>query len=399
LATDALNFDGQTVIGITNAAGTLVERLTINFDAGPGTNGTITRSDGTSYSFTNVIGNNATANTFVDQLDAALATVAPPGSANFANGRLTVSAGGGGGIVIQQDADTPSDRAGRGFSHFFGLNDIVDRPTPLFFESGVSGTDTHGLAANGQISFTVRDNAGRWVADRTVSITGALAGAGSTWNNLVTALNANTTGLGEYGTFALDANTGQISFTPGAAYDVTLTNDSTNRGGTGVSFSAMHGLSQQSTAGRAVEVNVASAVSDDPSRLAVARPDINLPIGSRLVEAGDNRGAAALLYARDETRTFEAAGVLTAQSASLGLYISRLAGEAGRLANDAQRAAAGAQAISTAAADRRAQIEGVNIDDELLRMTVYQNAYAAAARVIQAATEMYDILLTLGATT
>jgi flagellar hook-associated protein 1 FlgK len=74
-----------------------------------------------------------------------------------------------------------------------------------------------------------------------------------------------------------------------------------------------------------------------------------------------------------------------------------LGGEAGRLANDASRDADGAEAVATAAADRRAQIEGVSVDDELIKMTAYQNAYAAAARVIQAATDMFDILLQVGA--
>ena len=36
------------------------------------------------------------------------------------------------------------------------------------------------------------------------------------------------------------------------------------------------------------------------------------------------------------------------------------------------------------------------MDDELMKMTVYQNSYAASARVIQAATEMMDVLLSLG---
>jgi flagellar hook-associated protein 1 FlgK len=49
-----------------------------------------------------------------------------------------------------------------------------------------------------------------------------------------------------------------------------------------------------------------------------------------------------------------------------------------------------------AAADRRTTVEGVTIDDELMRMTIYQNAYAASARVIQAATEMLDVLMSIG---
>jgi flagellar hook-associated protein FlgK len=36
------------------------------------------------------------------------------------------------------------------------------------------------------------------------------------------------------------------------------------------------------------------------------------------------------------------------------------------------------------------------MDDELAKLTTYQNAYAASARVIQAATQMLDILINLG---
>ena len=66
------------------------------------------------------------------------------------------------------------------------------------------------------------------------------------------------------------------------------------------------------------------------------------------------------------------------------------------MASDADRASKGAEAVATAAADRRSAIEGVSIDDELIKMTSYQNAYAAAARVIQAATDMLDVLMAIG---
>ena len=95
-------------------------------------------------------------------------------------------------------------------------------------------------------------------------------------------------------------------------------------------------------------------------------------------------------------QSFGAAGVLSAQNGTLATYASRLGGEAGRMASDAERQAAGAAAVSLAAGDRRGEMESVSIDDELMKMTTYQNAYAAAARVIQAATEMLDVLMTIG---
>jgi len=387
LGVDFIGFTGNAVVAVTDSTGNLTERLHIDFDARTVTS----EAPAATYSFSG-----GSINAFTAALNSALGAATPAGSATFTNGVLTLNAGNNGGVVVQQDPADPSSRAGRGFSHFFGLNDLVSRPTPMFYESGLRGTDRHGLAAGGSLTYNVYDSFGRSIATRTVSISGSLAVTGSTWNDLLTALNATGTGLGEYGSFAMNATTGQITFTPGSAFSVKLVADSTQRGSTGVSFSALNGLSEAATAGRALEINVNPRIASDPGLLAVGRPDLTSALGARIIEAGDNRGASALVAARDTVRGFPAAGVLTAQSTTLAVYAARLGGEAGRLAADAQRAAQGAEAVATAAADRRAQIEGVSLDDELLKMTTFQNAYAASARVIQAATEMLDILMSIG---
>ena len=388
LSTDALNFTGTATLAITDASGILRDRLTIDFDAQ-----TITSeapSNVVSFAGGGTIGD------FVDALNTALAAESPSGSASFNNGVLSLNLNNNGGIVIQQDDADPALRAGRGFSHFFGLNDLVSRPTPLFFESGISGNDLHGFSDGGAVSYQVRDTQGRLIANRTISIDGPLSAPGATWNDLLSALNASGTGLGEYGTFSRDSTTGQVSFTANPAFNVQLVNDTTQRGGTGVAFSALNGLDASATAGRATEIDVNPLVAANTSRLAVGRPDISVNLGTKVIEAGDNRGANALVAARDAMRSFGAAGVLSAQTGSLATYAARLGGEAGRLATDAERQATGAAAVATAAADRRGEKESVSIDDELMKMTTYQNAYAAAARVIQAATEMLDVLMTIG---
>ncbi|MBL8551385.1 MAG: flagellar hook-associated protein FlgK [Hyphomonadaceae bacterium] len=383
LATDALNFDGKAIIGITDSDGILRQRLQIDFDAG-----TITgESPPGTFTFAG-----STIGDMVASLNAALQAATPSGQASFTNGRLSVSANGGAGVVIQQDPTTPSDRAGRGFSHFFGLNDLVQRETPLFFETGGSAGDTHGLTGN--LSFQVRDNNGNLAGNVTFAATG------TSWSDLVTALNDVSTGLGRYATFAYNATTGQIGWTPNNGFSqVALTGDTTQRGGTGVSFSSLFGVGNYAGAARAIETDVATAILNDPSRLAVGRPNLQAAIGQPIVEAGDNRGVNALVAARDQVRSFSAAGPMTPQTTSLATYAARLAGVVGRMASDAQRAQEGADALAKAAADRRAQVEGVSIDDELVRMTTYQNAYAAASRLIQAASEMLRVLLQIGTTT
>lgn len=387
LGTDSVGFTGAATIGIVDSTGALRQRLAIDFDAG-----TIT-GEAPAAVFAFAAG---TISSFAAALNSALGAATPAGSASFAGGVLSLNVGSSGGLVVQQNAAEPSDRAGRGFSHFFGLNDLVSRPTPLFFESGVQGSDPHGFAAGGTVSYQIRDAAGRAIATRNITISGPLAGAGSDWNDLIGALNATGTGLGEFGAFSLDAATGRLAFAGNPAFKVALISDSTGRGATGVSLTALNGMSSASTAGRAIEVDVNPLVNAAPSRLAVGRPNLSAAIGQRVIEAGDNRGSSALVAARDSIRTFAGAGALSQQSASLAVYAARLGGEAGRISSDAKRAAEGAEAVATAAADRRAQVEGVNLDDELMHMTTFQNSYAAAARVIQAAQDMLDILMSIG---
>lgn len=385
LATDALGFSGNAVIGVTDAGGALAQRLSIDFDAGQ----IVGENPAATYNFTGSI------SSFITALNTALGAGTPAGGASFAGGIMSLNAGTGG-LVIQQDGADPSDRAGRGFSHFFGLNDLVARPTPLFFENGVQGADAHGLNAGGEMIFQVRDNSGRVIANRTVEITGALAAPGATWNDLLAALNTPGSGLGEYGAFALNPNTGELGFTSSGPYGMKLLYDSTQRGATGVSVSALHGLSPAMNSRRSMETHVNSAFMADPMLLAVGRPDLSADIGDQVIEAGDNRGAAALAATKDSTRFFSGAGAMTPQSTTLAVYASRLGGEAGRMAAAAQRAALGAESVMLAANDRRAAVESVSMDDELVKMTAYQNAYAAAARVIQAAKEMIDVLMAIG---
>jgi flagellar hook-associated protein 1 len=392
IETDSLNFTGKAQIGVVLPDETLANRITIDFDAG-----TITSEEPPSViSFVNRIGDNALPDTsFVEALNTALA--AAGGSASFEDGVLTLS-GASRGLVVQQDPDDPSSRAGRGFSHFFGLNDLARREEPAFFEAGAQATDTHGLVAGGEFIVKVRDGLGREVANRTLTITGPLAAPTSTWADIAAAFNAPGTGIGEYGAMTFDATGGRLSLQSFGGFQVAFTSDTTSRGDTGLSMATVFGLTDASRESRAIEVSVRPDIMSNPSRLALARPDLaNAVLTERLVEQGDAKGAAALVAARDTTRAMPSSGIMAAQTTSIGLYATRLGGEIGRRAQQADRDSAAADAVANAASERRSATEGVSLDDELISLTTYQQSYAAAARVIQAATEMFDLLLRLGA--
>ena len=48
--------------------------------------------------------------------------------------------------------------------------------------------------------------------------------------------------------------------------------------------------------------------------------------------------------------------------------------------------------MATEVAQRRQSVEGVNLDEELVRLTTFQQAFNASARMIQAAKELFDVL-------
>jgi flagellar hook-associated protein 1 FlgK len=90
---------------------------------------------------------------------------------------------------------------------------------------------------------------------------------------------------------------------------------------------------------------------------------------------------------------FAKAGGLGAVSMSLQRYASEFGGSIGRNAAAAEDRATGAAAVRTEAQQRRQSVESVNLDEELVRLMTYQQAYNASSRLINAARDLYDVLL------
>ena len=76
-------------------------------------------------------------------------------------------------------------------------------------------------------------------------------------------------------------------------------------------------------------------------------------------------------------------------------YASEFGGAVGRGAAAAETRQASAEAVAIEATNRRQSVEGVNLDEELVNLTTYQQAFSASARMIQAASELFDTLLSI----
>lgn len=360
VAADRLGFTGRATFAVTQADGTLVANTSVDFSAlGPG----------------------ATVADLVAVINAGLGGAA---TASFADGRLTLEAtGGANGIVVAQDAANPSSRAGLGFSHFFGLNDLVVSARGTLGPSGFTAADQHGFAAGETIELVVRDPSGKTVGQHTLPPV-----AGGSFGDLLADLNASP--LASFGSFALDSR-GRLGFTPDPSIPtatISVPADSTDRFRTGRSFSSLLHLPGASSSMEGAQLRADILAS--PRRLPLARLDANAAPGARALGASDNRGATGFVTQLDTAIDLGRHGTMA---------IEKFAGVA--LGGWAMDAASAADQLGMAgtrrddAIQRRDSFSGVNVDEELAQLVVLQNSYSASARVMTTATQMYDTLIAM----
>jgi flagellar hook-associated protein 1 len=125
--------------------------------------------------------------------------------------------------------------------------------------------------------------------------------------------------------------------------------------------------------------NLALAITD-PAAIAAA-----LPPGG----VADNRNA--LLLAALQTKSTMIGGTATYQSA-----YSTLVAQIGNKAREVEITGKAQQSLFEQAEATRAQLSGVNLDEEAANLLRYQQAYQAAAKVISIAGTLFDEILALG---
>jgi flagellar hook-associated protein 1 FlgK len=375
LGTDALNFSGKTTIAVTDSTGKLVSRIDVNFAAG-----TLSVNGGAASSIGTTVGS------FTTALNTAMGG---NGTASFAGGKLSIAANGTNGVLVQDDATTPSSRGGAGFSQFFGLNDVFQSQVPSITATGLSASDPSGLAAGGKITLSIKGPDGDIPKNVTVTTT-----AGQTVGDVVNALN---TAMGGAASFTLNSD-GSISSATSAlypGYTVNVSGDTTQRGSTNMSFSQIFGLGANAQSQQASAFSVTQTVAANPGRVGFAAPNITAATvaGDTIVSAGDNAGAIALQNVINKTKNFQAVGGISAQVSSLSDYAASFYQNLATQSNSVTANQTTQDDRLTEAQSRMTSNSGVNLDEELTSLSSYQQAYAAGARILTVVDKLYQTLL------
>jgi flagellar hook-associated protein 1 FlgK len=376
LDTALSSFTGKTNIAITDANGVLQKTVNINFTGGGG--GIMGTNGGGGGGFT--------ASGFLAAVNASLGS---DGTASYVNGVLTITASAGNGVVIADDPTTPtSNSTGQGFSQFFGMNDLIKSSTTTNYATSLTLASPNTFATGGVIKLEIADADGSAIRQATYTIPGSAAQV----SDVINGLNAS---LGAYGSFSLDSR-GELSFNPAANSGVSvsvISDNSANAIGS-LTFSQTFGLGSTSRSARASTFSIRPDIAANPAKLAFAQLDLTQAIGGNAALAvGDGRGALALAQAGAQATQFSAAGGLAATKVSVSDYAAELSGMIGNKSAVADNTAKAASAVSVQANSQRASTEGVNMDQELVNLTTYQQSYNACSRLIQASTAMFSVLL------
>jgi flagellar hook-associated protein 1 FlgK len=369
------DFSGTTNVAIVGSNGDLQQQVAINFTAD-----TMSVNGGAATSFT--------PSNFLASLNTALGGA---GTASFSNGALSLSAtASGSGVAIADDPTTPSQDGGQGFSQFFGLNNLVTSSQITNYNTGLKATDNSGFIPGATINLQIASASGGAVANIPVTVPPA---GSPTMQDLLNALNAPIGGVGQYGSFSLNAQ-GALSFTPTTpGTTLAVASDNTQRGVGGPSISQLFGLGAAQVASSASTYQLNSTINANPMNMALSKLDLTAPAGTPVVAAGDGSGATALAAVASTTTSFSAAGTLPAMNTTVAQYAANLAGAIGQQANAADESNTAAAAVQTEAQTRLQSVEGVNLDQELVSLTTYQQAYNASARLVQASQSMITTLL------
>lgn len=363
----AINFTGQTTFAVVDPDSKLVNKVTVDFNA-------------------------ASPATYTDLINTVNAGLGGAGTLALTNGVLSLtSTNAANGVVILDDAADPSQLGGRGFSHYFGMNDLVEASVEDNYDTGLAGTEAHNLVAGGAVTLEVRDR------NNSVLTTYTYTAGGTSFNDILSDLNA-TSALGQYYSFSLDSN-GALAATQKAGYsgiELATVSDTTNVGGNNLSLTQLFGIGDRYTAGRTVKFGLVSEVRDDPSRMALSQMDNTVAVGAVTMGRGDQRAALEFQALNERLVKFDKAGDLASMSVSLSQYASNILSNTGFMGQRAHDREVDSAALLDDINLKISEVSGVNLDEELSNMVILQNSFNASARLIATADELMDTILSLG---
>lgn len=160
------------------------------------------------------------------------------------------------------------------------------------------------------------------------------------------------------------------------------------------SFSGYFGLNSVFTGSDASDIAINASLTSDPSKLATGTLSTTSNAdGDTVLTAGDATVATALQSALSTSYSFDSAGGLGAQTATLTDYSSAIVSNVAATASTAKSNETTVSATQSSLASTWSSDTGVNIDEETAKLSEYEQQYNASAQVMSTVNSMFTSLL------
>lgn len=287
-------------------------------------------------------------------------------------------------VSIDLDADGQGDKTYKGFSNFLGLNDYftTDQNLSQWDSSFKPKGYTLGIPSSQVIQFADSTS----LASGTNTITSITINPGDTLEQIRDRINADSALSGRITADVIPEGSGQrlrIQHILGEKLLVT------QQGGTNALDTL--GLDYTQT-GSAEKLSVNQTLIDDSSKLSRGQLQLNPLTGQYLLAPGENSIASQMSALLSGPATFQAAGSLSGTTVSFQDY-------GASIVSRSSTAAAAAETNLKLQTDLKASLElkqsqgaGVNLDEEMSQLLIFQQTYAASAKVISTTSQLFDIL-------
>lgn len=279
-------------------------------------------------------------------------------------------------IAFDKDGNGTNDETIYGFSNFFGLNDFfVDNLADNIHDSDVIA----GAFSSGAATLVFRDSNGALTGSPLAVTAGSsLEGIAALINNGVTNLSAAVVPDGAGSRL-------RIWHDNGSSFTIAQT------AGTLLGTLGMH-VSDIRNAGA---LSVRSDIVQTPSlisRGAMQWDSALSTAGEYQMSSGDDTVALQMAQTLAANTAFKAVGNMGAINTSFSGFAAQIVSGNSNRADGNKTDAKQSETLHTSIKTKSDNIRGVNLDEEMSTLLLYQQSYSAAARVVNVIQRMFDAL-------
>ena len=291
-------------------------------------------------------------------------------------------------IKFDVNGDGAFDRSFEGFSYFFGMNDFFTNTTnEHIYDSKVMSKNANlGVREKITLNFATGNNPA--LGSITINTNDSL-------QDIVNKINSDESLNAQIKASLVPNGNGyvlQINNTSGEQLEISEAINPAS--GTTSGFLERIGL-HPSNADSAGSLKVRDDLMSNPSGIASGTPEFNPNSGVYQLNPAANDIANAMAKVFSESQDFGQAGTIAKTSTTLANYAATFVGAIATEANSAESNLAYQQELTNSISLKEAKLSGVDRDEELAQLIVFQQSYAACAQTFTASKEMLDMLLNM----